>query len=182
MCCGDANFVIYEIWGLQFPRGDFCRLKHSKILNWFQKHNICYFGIKALDVPLTPWFVTKVIKHISVWSHNNQTNIILCNASLHQLSKITEIVTGCRIVARKSSLDGLYVFVGGLGILILTKTQLIYRVSYFMLEGLDLCSGGKAHQTPMATGLGGSRALQFSYRLWMCRYFVESNVQNKINE
>jgi len=29
---------------------------------------------------------------ISDWSHNNQTNIVLCNASLHQLSKTTEIV------------------------------------------------------------------------------------------
>jgi len=41
-----------------------------------------------------PWFVTKVIKHISDWSRNNQTNIVLCNASLHQLSKTTEIITG----------------------------------------------------------------------------------------
>jgi len=29
------------------------------------------------------------------WSRNNQTNIVLCNASLHQLPKTTEIVTGC---------------------------------------------------------------------------------------
>jgi len=30
----------------------------------------------------------------SDWSRNSQTNIFLCNASLHQLSKTTEIGTG----------------------------------------------------------------------------------------
>jgi len=34
------------------------------------------------------------MKHISDWSRNNKTNIVLCNASLHQLSQTTEIVTG----------------------------------------------------------------------------------------
>jgi len=51
-----------------------------------QKNNICYFGIKAFDALSTPWFVTKVIKHMSDWSRNSQTNMVLCNASLHQLS------------------------------------------------------------------------------------------------
>jgi len=52
----------------RFPGGDFCRLKHTQMLNWFQKIYICYFGIKAFDARSTPWFVTKVIKHISDWS------------------------------------------------------------------------------------------------------------------
>jgi len=38
--------------------------------------------------------VPKVIRHILDWSGNNQTNTVLYNASLHQLSKTTEIVTG----------------------------------------------------------------------------------------
>jgi len=59
------------------------------------KNNICYFGFKAIDALSTPWFVTKVIKHmISDWWRNSQTNIVLCNASLYQLSNSTEIVTG----------------------------------------------------------------------------------------
>jgi len=43
---------------------------------------------------LTAWFVAKVTKHISDWSRINQTNIVLCNASLHRLFKTTVIVTG----------------------------------------------------------------------------------------
>jgi len=31
---------------------------------------------------------------ISNWSRNNHTNMFMCNASLHQPSKITEIATG----------------------------------------------------------------------------------------
>jgi len=31
---------------------------------------------------------------ISNWSRNNNTNMFMCNASLHQLLKITKIVTG----------------------------------------------------------------------------------------
>jgi len=27
---------------------------------------MCYFGIKAIDALSTPWFVTKVIKHIGL--------------------------------------------------------------------------------------------------------------------
>jgi len=58
-----------------FQGGDFCRWKHTQMLNWFQKINICYFGIKAFDARSTPWFVTKVIKHISDWSRINQTTV-----------------------------------------------------------------------------------------------------------
>jgi len=77
----------YALWGR------FLQVE-TKILNWFRKNTICYFVIKAFDALSTPWFITKVIKHISNRSHNNQTNIVLCNASLYQLSKTTEIVTG----------------------------------------------------------------------------------------
>jgi len=68
--------------------GDFCRLKRTKILNWFQKillwnQNIwCSFDSMVRN---------KIYRHmISDWWRNNQTNIVLCNASLHQLSKTTE--------------------------------------------------------------------------------------------
>jgi len=51
--------------------------------------------MKAFNALSTPWFVKKVKKHmISDWSHINQTNIILSNASLHHLSKTSEIVIG----------------------------------------------------------------------------------------
>jgi len=50
-----------------------------------KKNNICYFGIYAFDALSTPWFTTIAIKHISDWPNNNLTNIILYNASLHQL-------------------------------------------------------------------------------------------------
>jgi len=58
------------------------------------KYNFCYLGIKAFDALSTPWFVTKVIKHVSDWSRINQANIVLCNASLYPLSNTTEIVIG----------------------------------------------------------------------------------------
>jgi len=38
-----------------------------------------------------------------------------------------------RTVARKSSIEGLYVWPGGLTFCKLTKTPLIYSVSYFIL-------------------------------------------------
>jgi len=68
----------------QFPRGsDFCRLKHAKILNWFKK---MFATSEWKDLILsTLWFVTERIKHmIADWSRNNETNIVLCNAALHQ--------------------------------------------------------------------------------------------------
>jgi len=76
-----------------FERDDFCRLKHTPMFNWFKKINICYFGIKAFHGRLTPCFVTKVIKHISDWSRISQTTatLFLKNASLHQISKTTEL-------------------------------------------------------------------------------------------
>jgi len=55
---------------------------------------ICFFEFKVFDALLTSWFITKVVKHISDWSHNNQINIVLCNVSLQQISKTTEIVNG----------------------------------------------------------------------------------------
>jgi len=33
-------------------------------------------------------------QYLLLWNQNNQANIVLCNASLHQLSKTTEIDTG----------------------------------------------------------------------------------------
>jgi len=30
------------------------------------KNNICYFGIKAIDALSTPWFMSKVRKHIGM--------------------------------------------------------------------------------------------------------------------
>jgi len=39
-------------------------------------------------------FHNKGYDTISNWSRNNCTNMFMCNASLHQLSKITEIATG----------------------------------------------------------------------------------------
>jgi len=62
---------------------DFCRLKHTQMLTWFQKNNICYFGIKAFDARSTPWFVTKLIKHISDWSRINQTTVTWFCETLH---------------------------------------------------------------------------------------------------
>jgi len=49
--------------------------------------------MKAFDAISTTLFVTKVIKHTSDWSRINQNNIVLSNAPMRQLSKITEIVT-----------------------------------------------------------------------------------------
>ena len=63
--------------------GDVCRLKHTQMFNWFQKINICYFGIKAFDARSTPWFETKVIKHISDWSRINQTTVTWFCETLH---------------------------------------------------------------------------------------------------
>ena len=37
-----------------FQEGDFCRLKHTQMFNWFQKNDICYSGIKAFDARSTP--------------------------------------------------------------------------------------------------------------------------------
>jgi len=56
---------------------------HTQMLNWFQKINICYFGIKAFDTRSTPWFVAKVIKHISDGSRINQTTITWFCETLH---------------------------------------------------------------------------------------------------
>ena len=81
-----GDFVIYEIWGaISVSRGAISasRLKHTQMLNWFQKINICYFGIKAFDARSTPWFVTKVIKHISEWSRINQTTVTWFCETLH---------------------------------------------------------------------------------------------------
>jgi len=83
-----GDFVIYEFWG------QFLRVKSYFKCLIDSKNNIYYFWIKVFDALPTPWFVTKVIKHILDWSRINQTNIVLCNVSLHRLCKTTEIVTG----------------------------------------------------------------------------------------
>jgi len=55
----------YVLWGrycylrnlggdFSFQGGDCCRLKYTTILNWFQKSNSCFFGIKAFDALSTP--------------------------------------------------------------------------------------------------------------------------------
>ena len=44
-----------------FKGGDFCRLKHTRILNWFQRKQYFLLGIKVFDALSTPWFITKVM-------------------------------------------------------------------------------------------------------------------------
>jgi len=122
----------YAFWGdFSFQGGNFCRLKHTQMLHWFQKKQYLLLWNQSIWCTPTPWFVTKVIKHISDWSRNDQTNIVLCKVALHQLTKTTENVTGCKTIASKSSLGGLYVCVGSWTFNILSKKQLIRRVSYF---------------------------------------------------
>jgi len=53
-----------------------------------------------------------------------------------------------RTVARKSSIEGLYVCAGGLTLKKLTKTPLIYSVSYFNLGGLGAFGGASPPQPP----------------------------------
>ena len=53
------------------------------------------------------------------WWRNNQTNIVLCNASLHQLSKTAEIVPGA-----ESS------------IAVLTKIMNVCIVWYFVVSNI----------------------------------------------
>ena len=78
-----------------FQGDDFCRLKHTQMFNWFQKINTCYSGIKAFHARSTPWFVTKVVEQSGLVTHqSNYCNMVLWNASLHQIAKTTEIVTG----------------------------------------------------------------------------------------
>jgi len=78
MPCG-GDFVIYEIWGrFRFPGGRFLQVKtYSNVELIPKKINICYFGIKAFDARSTPWFVTKLIKHIGLVTHqSNYCNMI----------------------------------------------------------------------------------------------------------
>ena len=71
-----------------------------------------------------------------LWTcHQDKAGRIICFAR-----KTT--ATLCRTVARKLSTGGLCSSAGGLDIIKLTKTPLIYRVSRFNLEGLELCLGG----------------------------------------
>jgi len=53
-----------------------------------------------------------------------------------------------RTVARKFSIEGLCNSAGGLDIIKLTKTPLIYSVSRFNLGGLELCLGGISPPKP----------------------------------
>jgi len=55
----------------------------------------------------------------------------------------------------KFLIGGFCVCAGGLDITKLTKTPLIYSVSHFNSGGLELCLGGKTHQSsPVTTRLG----------------------------
>ena len=49
-------------WRFQFPGERFLQFKHIK----FQKNNICYFEIIAVDALSTPCLAIKVIKRIRV--------------------------------------------------------------------------------------------------------------------
>jgi len=92
-----GDFVIYEIWGASsVSRGRFLQVKtysdvelipkNQYLLLWNQSH-WCTFdsmvGNKAYITHIGP-----------VTHHLNSCNMVLWNASLYQLSKTTDIVTG----------------------------------------------------------------------------------------
>jgi len=82
--CG-GEFVIYEVWGAisVFREGDFCRLKYIQMLNWFQKNNSCYFGIKALmQFDSMVHNINKGYK-THIWSRINQTAVAWFCETLH---------------------------------------------------------------------------------------------------
>jgi len=85
--------------------------------------------------------------------------------------------TPCRTVARKSSVGGFtfgrggFTFVQGDLTIKFAKNSTIYNVSYFNLGGLELCLGGKVHQSPpVATGLSPWRRKWFELPL-CCHYW-----------
>ena len=94
MRCGD-DFVIYEIWGAISASIGVIYADQNVLKILIDSKKNCCFRLKIFDALSTPCFVTKVKEHmISDWWRNNQTNIVLCNVSLHQICKTTEIVTG----------------------------------------------------------------------------------------
>ena len=68
MRCG-GGFVIYEIWG-----GDFCKLKRTKIWNWFKEFLLLWN--QNIWCTFDSIFRNKVYRaYISDWGRNNQNNI-----------------------------------------------------------------------------------------------------------
>jgi len=77
MRCG-GDFVVYEIWGaISVSRGAILQVKTYTNVELIPPKKFCYFEINAFDAFSTPWFVTKVIKHITDWSRIKLTSFCI---------------------------------------------------------------------------------------------------------
>ena len=72
---------------------------------------------------------------------------------------------GSRTVARKFSIGGLCVCTGGLDIMKLTNTPLIYSISRFSLGGLEFCLG---RLSPPKPSRGGGSAWEYAKDIYTC--------------
>ena len=96
MRCG-GDFVSYEIWGgFRFLEGRFLQVKTYSNVQMIPKNQYLLLWNQSIWCTFDSMVRNNGYKtHIGLVTHqSNYRNMVLWNASLHQISKTTEIVTG----------------------------------------------------------------------------------------